>query len=176
MTHTPRPTLLSGVGGFKGHAPSAADPEKKMRHAPVGFWLASSSLRLTALLSYTRIATAVTKGPCRETSAGCQRPCTSRSVPTRTLCFSTQIVIVTRTSNKLLKIGPSGHVAPRGEDRKGGPNFRFHRKLIHGGSAGRRRRRCAARARYHRESHPSFCFTATRAWGLRSLGLLEATW
>ena len=135
-----------------------------MRHAPVGFWLASSSLRLTALLSYTRIATAVTKGPCRETSAGCQRPCTSRSVPTRTLCFSTQIVIVTRTSKKLLKIGPSGHVAPRGEDRKGGPNFRFHRESIHGGSAGRRRRRCAARARYHRESHPSFCFTATRAW------------
>ena len=152
MPHTPAPTLLSGVGGFKGHAPSAADPEKKMRHAPVGFWLASSSLRLTALLSYARIATAVTKGPGRETGAGCQRPCTSRSVPTRTLCFSTQIVIVTRTSKKLLKIGPSGHVAPRGEDRKGGPNFRFLHDLNHGDSVTRRQRRRAVRDRYFRES------------------------
>ena len=29
MTHTPAPTILSGVGGFKGHAPSAADDEEK---------------------------------------------------------------------------------------------------------------------------------------------------
>ena len=117
MPHTPAPTILSGVGGFKGHAPSAADPEKKMRHAPAGFWLASSSLRPTALLSYACIATVVAQGPCQEASAGCQRPCTSRGVPTRALCFSTQIVIITRRSEKLLKIGPRGHVAPRGEGR-----------------------------------------------------------
>ena len=92
-------------------------PRKKKCHAPVGFGLASSSLRLTALLSYACIATVVTKGPCQEAGAGCQRPCTSRSVPTRALCFSTQIVIITRSSEKLLKIGPRGHIAPRGEGR-----------------------------------------------------------
>ena len=97
MTHTPAPTLLSGVGGFERAAPTAAEPEKKMRHAPVGFGLASSSLRLTALLSYACIATVVTKGPYQEAGAGCQHPCTSRSVPTRALCFSAQIVIITRS-------------------------------------------------------------------------------
>ena len=59
----------------------------------------------------------VAEGPCEEASAGRQRPCTSRSVPTRALCFPTQIVIITRSSEKLLKIGPRGHVAPRGEGR-----------------------------------------------------------
>ena len=117
MPHRPAPPTGSGVGGFERAAPTAADPEKKKCHAPVGFGLASSSLRLTALLSYACIATVVTKGPCQEAGAGCQRPCTSRSVPTRALCFSTQIVIITRSSEKLLKIGPRGHVAPRGEGR-----------------------------------------------------------
>ena len=117
MPHTPAPPTGSGVGGFERAAPTAADPEKRKCHAPVGFGLASSSLRLTALLSYACIATVVTKGPCQEAGAGCQRPCTSRSVPTRALCFSTQIVIITRSSEKLLKIGPRGHVAPRGEGR-----------------------------------------------------------
>ena len=45
MTHTPAPTLLSGVGGFKGHAPSAADPEKKASRSSwirVNFFIASS--------------------------------------------------------------------------------------------------------------------------------------
>ena len=144
-----------------------------MRHAPVGFWLASSSLHLTALLSYTRIATAVTKGPCRETSAGCQRPCTSRSVPTRTLCFSTQIVTSKSPWNGLQNHRePAGRALPCSHP-KGGPNSRFHRESIHGGSAGRRRRRCAARARYHRESHPSFCFTATRAWSPEVSGAMR---
>ena len=126
MTHTPAPTLLSGVGGFERAAPTAADTEKKKCHAPVGFGLASSSLRLTALLSYACIATVVTKGPCQEAGAGCQRPCTSRSVPTRALCFSTQIVIITRSSEKLLKIGPRGHVAPRGEGRNRTENTRHY--------------------------------------------------
>ena len=97
--------------------PLPPPPKEKKCHAPVGFGLASSSLRLTALLSYACIATVVTKGPCQEAGAGCQRPCTSRSVPTRALCFSTQIVIITRSSEKLLEIGPRGHVAPRGEGR-----------------------------------------------------------
>ena len=101
-TPTPDP---SGVGGFgvwggcggvvrggvtppgsadlKGHAPSAADPEKNVGRAQIGFELASSSLRLTALLSYACVPTVVTKGPCQEASAGCQHPCTSRSVKTK---------------------------------------------------------------------------------------------
>ena len=153
--------------------PLPPTPKRKMRHAPYGFGLASSSLRLTVLLSYARIATVATKGPCQEASAGRQRPCTSRSLPTRALPFSTQIV-TSKSPWNCLKTHrePAGSALPCSHPNRG-PNFRFHRESIHGGSAGRRRRRCAARARYHRESHPSFCFTATRAWSPEVSGAMR---